>query len=53
VKKRMQIQVLENTIQGATGAPKYSGIVHCFSKTFRDEGIAGLYKVGRVPRVAY
>jgi len=46
IKRRMQVQVLANTVEGiGHSMPKYRGMAHSFSDTLRCEGIRGLYKV--------
>lgn len=44
VKKRMQMQVLQNTLDGAAAMPRYNSILHCVQKTLASEGIKGFYK---------
>lgn len=45
VKRRMQIQVLKNTLVTAAATPTYSSAWNCLSNTLKSEGIQGLYKV--------
>ena len=45
IKKRMQAQVLQNTLSGMGQLPRYRGMTHCFVDTWRQEGLGGLYKV--------
>lgn len=45
VKRRMQVQVLANTLQGAASVPRYLSSWTCFSSTLKNEGLSGLYKV--------
>lgn len=48
VKKRMQLQVLSSTMEGASNFPRYKGLFDCIGTTMRTEGIKGFYK-GIVP----
>lgn len=48
VKKRMQAQVLQNTLIGSISVPKYTSISNCFITTLKNEGVKGLYK-GIIP----
>lgn len=48
IKKRMQIQVLANTLDGAASMPRYSSIPDLLRKTLRTEGVKGFYK-GIIP----
>jgi solute carrier family 25 thiamine pyrophosphate transporter 19 len=50
VKKRLQIQVLQNTVDPLYTMPRYSGIWNCLSSTFHAEGLRGLYKVSVMTR---
>jgi hypothetical protein len=47
LKKRMQVQVLHNTLEGVGSVPKYSSSWNCLYRTFTEEGVKGLYKVTR------
>mmetsp|Transcript_27838 Transcript_27838/g.26668 ORF Transcript_27838/g.26668 Transcript_27838/m.26668 type:complete len:369 (+) Transcript_27838:132-1238(+) len=51
LKKRMQVQVLSNTLTGIGSVPKYNNVWHCAAKTYAAEGIRGFYK-GIVPTTA-
>jgi solute carrier family 25 thiamine pyrophosphate transporter 19 len=44
IKKRLQIQVLANTLDGAQFMPKYNGVSDLVRKTLAAEGIRGFYK---------
>ncbi|XP_077861600.1 mitochondrial thiamine pyrophosphate carrier-like [Saccoglossus kowalevskii] len=44
VKKRLQIQGFTQARAGFGKAPTYNGVVHCFSKIIKQEGLAGLFK---------
>lgn len=44
VKRRMQVQVLQNTLVGVGAMPKYTNMGQCFVDTLRSEGVPGLYK---------
>jgi len=44
VKRRMQVQVLRNTLVGVGTMPTYTHMGQCLVDTVRNEGIAGLYK---------
>jgi solute carrier family 25 thiamine pyrophosphate transporter 19 len=48
IKRRMQVQVLENQIQGLSPTPRYVSIWHCVKNTITYEGFSGFYK-GIVP----
>lgn len=52
IKKRMQLQVLQSTVDSrsiaALKAPKYSGINDCIRTTLRQEGMKGFFR-GIVP----
>lgn len=49
IKKRMQAQVLQNTLGGGgVSVPRYTSMSNCLMNTLRDEGVRGLYK-GIVP----
>lgn len=48
IKKRMQVQVLENQVQGSSPTPRYISIWHCVKSTITYEGYIGFYK-GIVP----
>jgi solute carrier family 25 thiamine pyrophosphate transporter 19 len=45
LKRRMQIQVLSNTLQNAKYIPTYANSWDCLTSTLRNEGYRGLYKV--------
>lgn len=51
MKKRMQVQVLRNTLDGLGDVPKYRNVWHCVAKIYSEEGAKGFYK-GIVPTVA-
>ena len=51
MKKRMQVQVLRNTLDGLGDVPKYRNAWHCATKIFTEEGAKGFYK-GITPTVA-
>lgn len=44
VKRRMQIQVLTDTVNSAQTIPKFATAFQCFRSTLAAEGIKGLYK---------
>jgi len=44
IKKRLQIQVLTNTLDGAANVPQFSGVRDLIRQTMRSEGIRGFYK---------
>ena len=44
IKKRLQVQVLTNTLDGAASMPRYSGVADLVRKTLKSEGLAGFYK---------
>jgi len=45
IKKRLQMQSLTSTLDGAYGSvPRYSGIIDIIRKTIKSEGIVGFYK---------
>jgi len=44
IKKRLQIQVLANTLDGAQFMPKYHGVSDLVRKTLAAEGLKGFYK---------
>ena len=44
IKKRLQVQVLTNTLDGAAAMPRYLGVGDLVRKTLRSEGIKGFYK---------
>ena len=48
VKKRMQVQVLSSTLEGASSFPRYRGVWDCIATTMRTEGLRGFYR-GIVP----
>ncbi len=39
VKRRLQLQTFDNI-----NVPKYNGVLHCFRKIIRNEGVRGLYR---------
>ena len=45
LKRRMQIQVLSNTLSGAIYTPRYNNAWQCFASTLKNEGVGGFYKV--------
>ena len=45
MKRRMQMQVLSNTLSGAVLMPQYKNAWHCFMSTLKNEGMGGFYKV--------
>ncbi|XP_077866872.1 mitochondrial thiamine pyrophosphate carrier-like [Saccoglossus kowalevskii] len=44
VKKRLQIQGFAVARAAFGKAPTYNGVIHCFSKVLKYEGLAGLFK---------
>mmetsp|Transcript_6353 Transcript_6353/g.6569 ORF Transcript_6353/g.6569 Transcript_6353/m.6569 type:complete len:378 (-) Transcript_6353:76-1209(-) len=44
IKRRMQVQVLKNTVEGVGTVPRYSHMRQCAVDTLQKEGITGLYK---------
>jgi len=50
IKKRMQMQVLTNTLEGAVSFPKYTSALDCLTKLCAQEGVLALYK-GIVPTI--
>ena len=44
IKKRLQVQVLTNPLDGAASMPRYSGVADLVRKTLKSEGLAGFYK---------
>ena len=45
MKRRMQMQVLSNTLSEAMVMPRYKNAWHCLVSTFKNEGVGGFYKV--------
>jgi solute carrier family 25 thiamine pyrophosphate transporter 19 len=50
IKKRMQIQVLKNTLDSVGSMPKYTSAMNCVTRTLQEEGVRGFYR-GIVPTV--
>ena len=51
IKKRMQFQVLRNTLDGLGDVPKYANAWNCAARIYTEEGLRGFYR-GIVPTVA-
>jgi hypothetical protein len=51
VKKRLQAQVLTNTMSATVQTVRYDGFFHCFKTIYATEGVRGFYRVSSHPRL--
>lgn len=45
MKKRLQAQVLTNTMSATVQTLRYDGFFHCFKTIYATEGLKGFYRV--------